>query len=91
VDQFLFLVPPELIVDYGKKHGGRDYHQADDEKQREDDIAVLIPATPSGRVARTGKQGHWFLYPCVSGMLCGGPLPTTSWMSTDVGVIRSTL
>ena len=30
-------------------------------------------------------------YPWVSGMLCGGPLPTTSWMSTDVGEIFTTL
>ncbi len=30
-------------------------------------------------------------FPCVSGMLCGGPLPTRSWISTDVAEIRTTL
>ena len=73
-------------------------YQSDHEKQREQDVS-LFPADESQPLTGAAvPQIHAFVsrmlhdgFPSVSGMFCGGPLPTTSWMSTEVGEMRTTL
>lgn len=82
MNHFRFLVALHLILDRDNNPDSEYGHQSDHEKQREQDIS-LFPAragcfSPSLSCTPLGCDLLHDGFPCVRGMLCGGPLPTTS-------------
>src|SRR5260370_38354634 len=102
MNQFLFPVATNLKGDGGDNRGHGNDEQGDYQKKCEQNITALPGTGPdvAGRVSDTTSSGTslaWrcfpqnHTYPWVRGIFCGGPLPSTSWISTEFDDMRMTL
>src|SRR6202049_4849819 len=102
MNQFLLPVATNLKGDGGDNRGHRHDEQRYYQKKCEQNITALprtgtdvagsvSDATSSGGSLelRCFPQNH--TYPWVRGIFCGGPLPSTSWISTEFADMRMTL
>ena len=106
VDHFLLLLPLHLKLDWDNHPHGEYGHQSDHQKQRKQDVSLFLGTTFLTTIFLTTRAGSRLQaqlqlarlycklvhdgFPSVSCMLCGGPLTTKSWISTDVAEIRTT-